>query len=101
MSNCVLPPVPGRRRRALPLDADGRLLVALPVNGGDGGRALELEVAAGVDVGIVDVEAQAEGGRVEAAARVGDRVADQEGRLSLEEAKNGGSDGCQKQKVAF
>ena len=41
-----------------------RLLVALPVDGGDRGRALQLEVAV-LEVLLAHLEAEAEGGRLQ------------------------------------
>ena len=52
-----------RRLRPHALDA---LLIGLPVDGGDGGRALELEVSASLEVLLTDFEAEAEDARLEA-----------------------------------
>ena len=51
-----------RRLRPHALDA---LLIGLPVDGGDGGRALELEVAAALEVLLAHLEAEAQHARLE------------------------------------
>ena len=61
-----LPAAPALRDQGrLRPDALHALLVALPVDGGDGGRALELEVPP-PEVLVPDLEAEAEDGRLKA-----------------------------------
>ena len=65
------------------LDSFCRLLVALPVDGGDLGRALELEIAVLVEILLGDLEPQSEAGCVEVAAGVDDGIREKPGIVGL------------------